>query len=91
MLSKYVLEYARHTYGTSAAIPVGFGTTLAITIDARERFDGQRYALLAARLTRRFGWLALFVDGTNLLDAKYHEVLGVEMPGRWISAGVAFP
>jgi iron complex outermembrane receptor protein len=88
MLSKYVLEYARHSYAVSAAAPLGGAARLAVNVDARQRFDGQRYALVAARLSRQFGRIGLFVDGTNLLDAEYHEVAGVEMPGRWVTFGL---
>jgi iron complex outermembrane recepter protein len=90
VLSKYVLEYARHSVGASIAVPIGPRLQAAMNVDWRDRLDGQRYALVAVRLTRTIGHAQLFVDATNLLNARYQEVAGVEMPGRWASAGVLF-
>ena len=89
LLSKYVLEYARHQSGGSLTLPVGFGFRAALNVDHRHRRDGQSYDLVSARLSRAVGRLELSVDGTNLLDADYHEVSGVEMPGRWLMVGIA--
>jgi iron complex outermembrane receptor protein len=35
------------------------------------------------------GDLAIFyLQADNLLDKKYADILGPQMPGRWISAGI---
>ncbi len=86
--SRYLLEYARHQTGVSAATGVGAGVRLAVNIDHRVRRDGQNYALAGARLSRTFSRLDVFVDGSNLFDETYREIAGVAMPGRWLSAGV---
>jgi iron complex outermembrane receptor protein len=89
LLSKYVLEYARDSFAASAAVPVArTGVTLSANADMRRRLDGQKYALLGARVAHSSRHATIFVDGSNLLDREYHEVLGVAMPGRWISAGI---
>jgi iron complex outermembrane receptor protein len=88
VLSKYVLEYARHQSGGSIAAPVGAGVRLTVNVDHRHRLDGQSYQLVSARVSRPFGMLEVFVDGTNLLDEDYREIAGVVMPGRWITAGI---
>lgn len=88
VLSKYVLEYARQSAGLAVALPSGWGSQLALTVDARDRVDGQQYVLVGARLTRPVGRTAIFVEGANLLDETYREIAGVVMPGRWISAGI---
>jgi iron complex outermembrane receptor protein len=87
-LSKYVLEFARHTVGVSTAVPVVAGVRMAINADFRSRVDGQQYWLVGGRLSRTVGRLDLHVEGSNLLDESYREVAGVPMPGRWISVGV---
>lgn len=89
LLSKYVLEYARHQSGGSLTLPVGAGVRFALNVDHRHRRDGQAYDLVTARVSRSFGRVELAVDGTNLLDATYHEVAGVAMPGRWLTFGVS--
>jgi len=88
VLSKYVLEYARHTAGVSAAVPIGAGLRVAANADFRSRADGQQYWLVGARLSRTFGALQAFVEGSNLLDESYREIAGVPMPGRWLSVGI---
>jgi iron complex outermembrane receptor protein len=88
MESRYVLEYARHQTGVSVVAPVAAGARLAVNVDHRLRRDGQSYALVGARLSRTFGRVDLFVDGSNLLNESYREIAGVVMPGRWVSGGV---
>ena len=89
MLSKYVLEYARDSFAVSAAVPVArTGLTLSANADMRRRLDGQKYTLLGARIAHGSRHATIFVDGSNLLDREYHEVAGVAMPGRWMTAGI---
>jgi iron complex outermembrane receptor protein len=88
LLSKYVLEYATHSAGVSLAAPIGWNVQASVNADHRSRYDGQRYTLLGARLTRPMGRVDLFVEGSNLLDRVYREIAGVPMPGRWVSAGI---
>jgi outer membrane receptor protein involved in Fe transport len=88
MLSKYVLEYARHQSGGSVTLPVGAGFRFGVNVDHRHRRDGQSYDLVSARVGKTFGRVDLSIDGTNLLDARYHEVVGVDMPGRWLMIGL---
>lgn len=90
-LSKYVLEYARHSLVVSATAPVGHGLRASATADVRSRLDGQRYTLVDARVTyapRVWKRVSAYIDASNLLDVDYHEVLGVAMPGRWMTAGI---
>jgi vitamin B12 transporter len=87
-LSKYVLEYARHSVGIATALPPVAGVRTAITADYRSRVDGQQYWLVGGRLSRSMNRLEAFVEGSNLLNESYREVAGVPMPGRWMSVGV---
>lgn len=88
LLSKYVLEYARHSAGLAVAAPITARAMAAVTIDVRDRVDGQQYVLVGARLTHSWSRLDLFVEGSNLLDEAYREIAGVPMPGRWLGIGV---
>ena len=88
VLSKYVLEYARHSAGLSATTPVGAGVRVALNTDYRHRADGQKYWLVGAKVSRGFGRWDAFVEGSNLLDETYSEIAGVPMPGRWLSVGI---
>jgi hypothetical protein len=87
LLSKYVLDYARHSASASVASPIAFGVRGAVTVDHRRRVDGQTYALVNVRVARGFGRADFYIDASNLLQERYIEVPGVEMPGRWLTAG----
>jgi iron complex outermembrane receptor protein len=88
LLSKYTLDYARHAFVVSGGTSLGGGFSLGGRVDVRQRTGREAYTLLDLRLSRRFGSVTLFADGTNLLDTPYQEVRGVPMPGRWLTAGV---
>jgi hypothetical protein len=47
------------------------------------------YTVLDMRVSRAFGACEIRVDGTNMLDGSYQEVLGVRMPGAAVSVSLA--
>jgi iron complex outermembrane receptor protein len=87
-ISKYVLEYARHQSGGSLSLPVTTALRVSVNVDHRHRVDGQSYDLVSLRLSRTLGRATAYVDGTNLFDETYHEIAGVDMPGRWLTIGL---
>jgi len=82
LLSKYVLDYARHKVATSLTAAVGAGLTAGARVGYTRRVDGREYTLVDARVGRRFGEFSFAVDLRNLLDEDYQEIVGVDMPGR---------
>jgi iron complex outermembrane receptor protein len=86
-LSKYVLDYARQRATVSAAVPFD-ALTLGGRVGYTERADGRTYTIADVRASRVFGRFRLFVEGYNLFDAEYQEVIGVDMPGRSVRAGL---
>lgn len=88
LLSKYVLEYARHSMAVTAGGALGGGVRLAVTLDRRSRYSGDSYVLGSTRLSYDLPRGLVFLDVSNLFDETYQEIAGVAMPGRWISAGV---
>jgi iron complex outermembrane receptor protein len=91
-LSKYVLDYAPHALSAAAIVPLPLDIRVAPRLEVKHRTRStgtSDYALVDLRVSRRFGSYELRVDGTNLLDADYQEVLGVAMPGTAFSASVA--
>jgi iron complex outermembrane receptor protein len=89
LLSKYVLEYARHQTGVMVSGPIGAGLRGALTLDHRSRIDGQEYVLGAMRVSWGIPVGDVFVDVRNLFDARYREIPGVDLPGRWVTAGLS--
>lgn len=91
LLSKYVLEYARHQAGGSISVPVGGGARIALNADFRNRLVAQTwstYTLVSTRISRAFRRADVYLDASNLLNASYQEIAGVVMPGRWVGVGV---
>jgi vitamin B12 transporter len=84
-ISKYVLDYARDSWSTSAHFPILPALNYQQTLAYKRRADGQSYWLLDGRVERRFGRLVAAVDFTNLFDTRYREITGVDMPGRWFA------
>ena len=96
-LSKYVLDFAPHSFTAAASIPLPASFQLAPRLEVRERrrpypvatggtaLGDRDYALFDLRLARRFGaHYEVAVEGTNLFDVSYQEIAGVAMPGaKW--------
>ena len=84
-LSKYLLDYAPRSLIGSASLPVAGGVRVAPRVEYRRRSRSSgtsQYVVLDLRVARRLGAMFdLFVDGTNLLDRRYQEIAGVDMPG----------
>jgi iron complex outermembrane receptor protein len=92
-LSKYVLDYAPHSFVAAAAIPLPERFSVAPRVEYRRRsrttgtFD---YVLLDVRVGKRLNQsFELYVDGSNLLDRNYQEIAGVAMPGATMSVSLA--
>lgn len=63
-----------------------FGAT--VTARAVEPAVEDAYATADLRLTYNWKAVRFHLDAYNLFDAGYQERRGVDMPGRWVSAGV---
>jgi iron complex outermembrane receptor protein len=88
LLSKYVLDFARHRVAGALTARVGSGTTIGVRVGYTRRVDRRAYLLADARLARRIGAIEIFADGRNLLGERYQEIAGVDMPGRSARVGL---
>lgn len=91
-LSKYVLDYAPHSLALAASLAFPAAVQVAPRLEYRRRTRStgtSDYALVDLRVSRRFGICEVRVEGTNLGDADYQEVLGVAMPGRAVGLSLA--
>jgi iron complex outermembrane receptor protein len=84
-ISKYVLDYARDSWAASASFPIPLELNYQQTLSYKRRADGRSYWLLDGRLERHFSRFTAAVDFSNLLNSRYQEVIGVNMPGRWFT------
>ena len=80
MLSKYALDYARHSLAASTVVRAG-QWSLGPRVEFKHRVDGREYWLVDTRVAYRFGRWEAYADGLNLLDTDYQEIRGVAMPG----------
>ncbi len=88
LLSKYVLEYAPHNLVVSGAIRGPWRLDIGPRLAWTDRNDRRGYVIADLRISRAVGEFLPFIEASNLFDERYQEIVGVDMPGRWISAGV---
>ncbi|MGH9370823.1 MAG: TonB-dependent receptor plug domain-containing protein, partial [Vicinamibacterales bacterium] len=88
LLSKYVADYAPHSLAVSGAFPAPGAVRVGIRADCKEKNDGRSYCGVDARVSRPLGQFELFVEAANLFDVQYQEIPGVDMPPRWVVAGL---
>ncbi len=89
-LSKYVLDYVRHSLAETWNMELPKAWALGQQLNYKLRMDGRHYWLMDVRLSKRIQNLVFFMEGTNLLNSRYQEVLGVDLPGCWIKGGMEF-
>jgi vitamin B12 transporter len=86
--SKYALDIPRYSWAASGSVELPFSLTCGQKLAYTKRSNGNDYWLWDLRLARRFHKITAMVDVTNLLNSRYQEVSGVDMPGRWFIAGL---
>jgi outer membrane cobalamin receptor len=92
-LSKYVLDYAPHSVAGAASIVLPGGVRFAPRLEVKQRTRStgtSEYVVADLRLSRGYRAYEIGIEGTNLGNASYQEVLGVQMPGRAVLLTVAF-
>jgi iron complex outermembrane receptor protein len=88
--SLYSFIHPRHQLNIvlSGNSPLSINITTSAT--HKIKLDGTSYTLIDAKLSRLFSHIDVFIQGTNLLNKSYEEIVGVPLPGRWLWAGVEF-
>ena len=87
LLSKYVLDYARHSLAASGSAEWK-GVRLGSRAEWKRRIDGRSYWTVDTQAARPIRRAELYVQAMNLLNQSYQEIRGVDMPGRWLKAGI---
>jgi iron complex outermembrane receptor protein len=88
-LTKYVSDYARHSLRLRATAEPGSWLLGERTVFKRYA-DGRAFCLVDLRVARALGRFRPYLELTNLLDADWQEIRGVEQPGRGVELGLQF-
>ena len=87
LLSKYTLDYARQSVAASGATEWN-RIRLATRAEWKRRVDGRNYWTMDTQVARAVRRAEIYLQVANLFDRRYQEIRGVDMPGRWVKAGV---
>ena len=87
-MSVYSFTHPRHQLNAecSGTLPLFIQWTTNAT--HKIKLDRTNYILVDAKLSRLFSFVSVFLQGTNLLNQSYEEIVGIPLPGRWLWAGV---
>lgn len=88
-LSKYVDDYAPHGLGGDIAVQLPWALSAGARVEHRRPYARDAWTTLDVRLARPVKRMTMFVEAANIGDARYEEIRGVAMPGRWLRAGVS--
>ncbi len=100
VVSQYLSNFARHQVTGTLTVRAGGYGSLSVSGLYKERDDAEvarisrrltaDYAVFNARLEAAVLPERLFLVGQvqNLFDARYADLLGAQMPGRWLMAGL---
>jgi outer membrane receptor protein involved in Fe transport len=90
MQARYALTHPRHKASFILRSDVLASTPLSIAAVYAQPFaQGDTWITVDMRLRRALSRV-LDIDVTveNIFDARYEEIPGIPMPGRWITAGI---
>jgi hypothetical protein len=90
-LSKYVQDVTPHSLVAAASVRLPIGLVAAPRFEYKQRRSGaadREATLLDFRVSRRIARWDFRAEMTNLLNDRYQEVLGVDLPKRAVTASV---
>jgi vitamin B12 transporter len=88
--SRYALENLRHQVVTSVVLSYGPKVRHSVMFRYCDRVNLPDYTVTDTRFSFTSEKLTVFADITNLFDKPYRETNLVELPGRWIKAGLIY-
>jgi iron complex outermembrane receptor protein len=86
--SKYALRPLDRSWSLAAERDLGAGIDALLRLRGARRAGEGTYRLLDARVSYTLGAARFFVDGHNLTDRAYADVLGHAAPGRAAFVGI---
>lgn len=90
IFSRYALENLIHQFVASVVLNYGKGFTHSIFFRYNDRANLPDFTVTDTRLAWGGEKFSAFLDVTNVFDKPYRETNLVELPGRWIKAGLGY-
>lgn len=88
--SYYTLTNLKHQLIVKVLIKLPKNLIWSVNFKHIERVNMTDYQLVDSRITWFYKGLSTYIDASNILDKSYIETGYVQMPGRWLSAGLTF-
>lgn len=88
--SRYFLEHLRHQAVLKVNNKLPFNVNQSWNFRFEDRINYDDYFIIDTRLARVIDNFIASFSVNNLLDSKYIDISGVELPGRWIKVGLEY-
>ncbi len=91
-ISKYALNYPEHmlAFKWNSKFSIQNWILSANTITTfKSRVGEVGYWVSSAKLSTQLSEISFFFEAKNLLNTKYEEIPGIELPGRWLTVGAS--
>lgn len=88
--SKYLLDHLRHQLIASITNDLPFEILQNWSFRFQDRVNLASQFTIDTQLQKRAGSIEIFVRATNIFNRIYSDFSGVELPGRWLSAGLKY-
>ncbi|MCX7984136.1 MAG: TonB-dependent receptor [Bacteroidetes bacterium] len=86
--SLYTLIHPRHHLNAIVSSVLPFGIEASACGSYRIRTNAPSVVLLNCNLRMTVSQFVVSIQGTNLLNTVYEDIPGVQLPGRWLIAGI---
>lgn len=88
--SRYLLDHlsSHLVVGFDGQFPAEIGYKFILR--SEERINTETQILADISLSKSFEKFTLSLKATNLFNSTYEDIIGVKLPGRWISAGIKY-
>ena len=86
--SKYLLDHLRHQLIAGITNDLPFEILQNWSLRFQDRVNLTSQFTIDTQLQKRINSFEIFIRVTNIFDKIYSDFSGVELPGRWLSAGL---
>jgi len=88
--SRYVLDYLKHQLIINLSNPLFFDINQSWFLRYEDRINLGSNFIVDTQLAYKINSFNLFIKATNLFNKPYEDIVGLPLPGRWITAGIKY-